>query len=611
MESTVDDSSVAPDAQAEQPRRPAPAADDEPQPKASLFKRSKSEMRKPLYADFPSCRGQPVPDEPGTIVVDDALMPLRCIDPVSESATVSTWYELVVVFSRRIRAYLNDRHASLYVLGFDKAPYVPISKGPEQCSRARPGMSPDRLAELIADLDDRMTNPERELHDDLPPDFGPLVADRDGGRRAVIRYIVRSLLHPYSPIRLQLAPGTHLIIDGHCLRDAHLQDLADKMRWTDDGPHAQMAFCTPGRVRVDGQRPAGLADLPTRRLPLHYECPEGTVASARFDMCASAANILGEADMCPFFYAALMWEPARAPAWREQPARRCVVALTNDTDFMLYGPLFLERRGEVSEDDTRRPIVAMVSAGNKPGWWACNPSGAAALAATDGDVFRADELAAALKHRCYELHVGRDLRRPHVMRRPIEAWVTAMFAAGVTDYTDGFKFVTVARFWAAFFLYPAWIGDLAVPDARTPGGMRPRGDAYMRLLIAAYTEAHSSGRLVGCQPADLSISDINEKLTGLAADRKMPPPERLRARLLRLTNTMAIAWQMDVAKPELPDAAAVGYVARDPGAPISYNNIAFEAEEVSVVRKRKPRTQSVDGAQPQAKRRRGSTSRAL
>lgn len=130
-----------------------------------------------------------------------------------------TWGEYYSSFRKKVEALFDPAdkleknvpgmYSQYVVLVFDKHMYTPVAKSQTQDARDFDKIHPENLPELKKDS----FRPEKRI----PREYEDYLADREHGRRCILRAIVYHALSKDSPYRIRVPEDSCLIIDGHCL----------------------------------------------------------------------------------------------------------------------------------------------------------------------------------------------------------------------------------------------------------------------------------------------------------------------------------------------------------------------------------------------------------
>jgi hypothetical protein len=161
----------------------------------------------------------------GDVVCEDSLQALRCItdkevrpDPITGECRVSSWRDLAIICKRSAEHYLNKRDCKYYVMCFDNAEYVPITKGEEQGSRD--SKEKERLKYTLEGVIPyyELEKPFMELDLPLPIDWSLALSDREGFRKEVIAWLCEQWVMSGDPeVRISIPSGKNLVLNGHCI----------------------------------------------------------------------------------------------------------------------------------------------------------------------------------------------------------------------------------------------------------------------------------------------------------------------------------------------------------------------------------------------------------
>jgi len=193
-----------------------------------------------------------------------------------------TGYDCAMRCSHLVRKYSQD---DLYcprkiILCFDDQIDVPLAKAAEQALRKSSVMKKKEATEIVETEKKEsyrdLPSPGIWLEKNVPYDFDEGLQDREGYRRAVIRFLCKQWIFGPDSVRLHPNYDCSIIITGHCLRREDLMELVnnDKTEFS--------------KLNLNH------SDDP-RHIPV-------MIGEDKFDLCPEYRHRLGEADMLIFSF---------------------------------------------------------------------------------------------------------------------------------------------------------------------------------------------------------------------------------------------------------------------------------------------------------------------
>lgn len=480
----------------------------------------KSKGKHVMMDAFPRCFSkEPLSGAPPGIQITDALSWLYSNfseKRAPETGDVSLAFTGGYLFERArwlTGTPLHSEGAFTHVVLFDKSDFTPITKNvrlPIECRRKTPREEAVEVweAELRpvkeSALERRRSMPPEErfqfLSEDLPlpAPWASVMEDRDDMRRWVIGDVVLSLLDRSGPHHLKHRvmgdlKGKRALFDGHCLSWGDVCGLE--------------GFCgyevLPGRP--GGERSfedaVPLSAEEAARTPLAVEYVSSSERIVYF--APRFRNELGESDFTAFWYAS---DPGALWATDDGTVQ------INSCDVDL---VYLALSFDAKKRDAGGGGRVCIRTGH-PCAWAPTPWAKSDRVSPSrpGNSYKKDCYidVPALGACALDLVRGTGWSPESGLQSAALAFACCMVSAG-SDYTEGFEGVSHASFFAALKNNARYVGELVSVDPCVVGGVSLDGEAFYRLVKAAYCERYSSTRV--------SFRDFNYSNVATADVRRM------------------------------------------------------------------------------------------